>query len=169
MSQDPSSNSIFIPNSTDDDLQFIDSRPTSKLERVRDPKHFNIEYVIFNVTLSNEWAQWWNETAWRRENDLKRVLFDSQRLKSTVWQFMRSCAKLSDGTPYVQCERCGAILVHPCIKDAGTTALSRHLKSDECRRTAKQKGKGNIEFFSKRKKVCCLLIITLIITILIEI
>jgi hypothetical protein len=124
------------------------------LQRVKDPKQRNETYVLYNPSLDKEWHQWWSSTSWRQAHSTKQINFNVSKLRSPVWSVVINCAREKDGHPFIQCQRCEAILSHPAIKDSGTSTLARHPQTEECRKAAKQKGKESITIFMKKNPVC---------------
>jgi hypothetical protein len=100
-----------------------------------------------------EWNAWWNTTIWRKEHSDSSINFDKSTLKSVAWEYIKPCARFHDGLLSVQYERCEVVLVHPAVKDTGTSVLARHSKSEECKKQAKRKGKEDIKLFIEKKKV----------------
>ena len=71
---------------------------------------------------------------------------------------MRSCTRINNSKPFVQCQQCKTVLEHPVITQEGLSTILRHTFTDDCKRTARQKRKTNLNFFKNIKKIFRLLL-----------
>lgn len=96
-----------------------------------------------------EFSEWWEGTYWaqhnsERGNAARGIQWDSRVRSSNVWQNFDQAAKIIDGTPFVVCRLCSTALVHPNVRMSGTSALSKHTKSNTCQR---RDGRNSVSSF----------------------
>ena len=97
---------------------------------------------------------WWRETTWVvQQNDMsflditKQIGWDSLYRVSETWKKFHQAASCTTGEPVVMCQRCYTTLVHPKVKNTGTSALGKHLLSAQCRRELRDSSQSSISSF----------------------
>jgi len=65
-------------------------------------------------------------------SDARIRLWDMTSRHSEDWQSFRQVAKLSDGTPSLQCLRCNMAIRHPAASQATAGNLGKHLATVKC-------------------------------------
>ena len=110
-------------------------------------------YVVWSSDTKDIWDHWWSKTTWRSHNPTIKIGWSTARRKSNVWKYFRSIARISDGTPLLQCIRCQQIFKHSGILQSGTSTLTRHLQRPDCIRISKNKGLCALDRYLQREKV----------------
>lgn len=116
------------------------------------------ECVLFTHT--NQFFEWWKHTIFCTNNvDLERFIcddafednhnseqpieryserfFDLTNTRAPIWSSYHIGALLATGEPRVMCKSCNQALTHPCVKNAGTSAMLKHLTSSRCQQAVR--------------------------------
>jgi hypothetical protein len=103
------------------------------------------EYVRFTAMQKKQFVDWWLETSYGKQKDLR---WDATRT-SEAWNGFDQVAQTETGLPKVMCQRCGQILEHPNFNPKGapngTSGLKRHRQGGQCQKGKTQKTQQGIE------------------------
>jgi hypothetical protein len=113
----------------------------------------SMKYIIPTEDTLSLFEGWWQETLWRKRNPSQKIAWNTSRNKSEAWRYFRALATLTTGEPIVQCVRCNDALKHPTIKNGGTNAMTRHVRSGACTKHSTDNGHGAITEHFPRQKV----------------
>jgi hypothetical protein len=149
----------FSGDQFDDDWDPLLSQP----KVVRAPAHLQRETppnwtknetaIVYTNDAAKDFVTWWEKTHFHECYPNRRILWSHDKKRAPCWQFYRTIARSKDGKPYVQCTRCRTALLHPTIKNSGTTTLTRHVDSSDCKKISGYRGFGALKKFLQKSKV----------------
>ncbi|KAJ5268071.1 hypothetical protein N7524_006111 [Penicillium chrysogenum] len=115
-------------------------RPPATLRRVG-PQHRK-KWIAYESHLETEFLEWWKETEYGQKlngEGQSQIKWSTGSRHADVWKHFDQVADIDSGRPRVICQACLTVLDHPQYKGNGTSAMSRHKKSNTCRK-GKKKG-----------------------------
>ncbi|KAJ5109552.1 hypothetical protein N7532_002724, partial [Penicillium argentinense] len=117
----------------------IARRPPGTLRRVGPQRRKN--WILFESSLEREFLGWWEKTEYGQKlngDGQSQIKWSTESRHADVWKHFDQVADIDTGRPRVICQACLTLLDHPQHKKNGTSAMSRHLKSNTCRRGKKR-------------------------------
>jgi hypothetical protein len=94
-------------------------------------------FRIWHIT-----TRWFESQAELDKKKQKKINWGKKK-NAIEWPYFDEGALQSDGTPKIICIRCRKILAHPTLN--GTSGMSTHLSSEECRKSSKAQGLVQLE------------------------
>ena len=125
----------------------------SILERTYSFNSIKKGYVVQSSDTKDIQDHQQSKTIQRSYNPIIKIRQSTARRKLNVQKYFRSIARISDGTPLLQCIRCQQIFKHSGILQSGTSTLTRHLQRPDCIRISKNKGLCALNRYLQREKV----------------
>jgi hypothetical protein len=123
------------------------------IERVKATNHGDsILFGVWSKQHKLAWDRWWKRSQWRQDNSNEKIKWVS-KTSSDVWTHFRQVARISDGYPFIQCERCSNTIQHPQLRGNGTSAMQKHLNTEGCRAKAERDGHGAMDKFVSKLKM----------------
>lgn len=105
------------------------------------PQHRK-KWIAYESHLGTEFLEWWKETEYGQKlngEGQSQIKWSTGSRHADVWKHFDQVADMDSGRPRVICQACLTVLDHPQYKGNGTSAMSRHKKSNTCRK-GKKKG-----------------------------
>lgn len=137
VSIEPSSDAFL-----DSDFQSSDvttRRPPVTLRRVGPQRRKN--WILYEPEQHREFLEWWEKTEYGRKlngDGQSQVKWSTDSRHAEVWKHFDQVADIDSGRPRVFCPSCLTLLDHPQHKKNGTSAMSRHQRSNSCRKGKKR-------------------------------
>lgn len=98
-------------------------------------------WILYQSALEREFLGWWEETEYGQKlngDGQSQIKWSTESRHADVWKHFDQVADIDSGLPRVFCQACLTLLDHPQYKKNGTSAMSRHQKSNSCRKGKKR-------------------------------
>ena len=123
------------------------------LKRTMNPSQSKaIQYAAWEKETEHIFDGQWKETPWRIENLTVKIRWGPDKRRTQAWENYDHIARISDGKPFLQCQRCQLTLAHPSLRSIGTSTLNRHIETEQCKETAKRRGYKPLDGYFKKKE-----------------
>jgi hypothetical protein len=109
-------------------------RPPVTLRRVGPHRRKN---CLYESGLEREFLGWWEKTEYGQKlngDGQSQIKWSTESPHADVWKHFDQVAGIDSGRPRVFCQARLTLLDHPQYKKNGTSAISRHQKSNPCRK-----------------------------------
>lgn len=96
---------------------------------------------MYESNLEREFLGWWEDTEYGHKlkgDGQSQIKWSTESRHADVWKHFDQVADIDSGRPRVLCKACLTLLDHPQHKNHGTSAMSRHQKSNACRKGKKR-------------------------------
>ncbi|KAJ5267369.1 hypothetical protein N7478_010177 [Penicillium angulare] len=144
LSIEPSSDAFL-----DSDIQSLFNEPRNSYDTtVRRPPTLRRvgpqgrkSWILYEPSLEREFLEWWEKTNYGQklqEDGQSLIKWSTESRHADVWKHFDQVAHIDTGHPRVLCQACLTLLDHPQHRKNGTSAMSRHQKSNTCRRGKKR-------------------------------
>ncbi|KAJ5751564.1 hypothetical protein N7520_008481, partial [Penicillium odoratum] len=114
-------------------------RPPATLRRVGPQRRKN--WILYELYLEREFLGWWEKTEYGHKlngDGQSQIKWSTESRHADAWKHFDQVADIDSGRPRVLCKACLTLLDHPQYKGNGTSAMSRHQKSNSCRKGKKR-------------------------------
>ena len=98
-------------------------------------------WILYQSALEREFLGWWEETEYGQKlngDGQSQIKWSTESRHADVWKHFDQVADMDSGLPRVFCQACLTLLDYPQYKKNGTSAMSRHQKSNSCRKGKKR-------------------------------
>lgn len=103
--------------------------------------HRRKNWILYESDLEREFLGWWEKTEYGQKlngDGQSQIKWSTESRHADVWKHFDQVADIDSGRPRVFCQACLTLLDHPQYKKNGTSAMSRHQKSNSCRKGKKR-------------------------------
>jgi uncharacterized CHY-type Zn-finger protein len=98
-------------------------------------------WILYELYLEREFLGWWEKTEYGHKlngDGQSQIKWSTESRHADAWKHFDQVADIDSGRPRVLCKACLTLLDHPQYKGNGTSAMSRHQKSNSCRKGKKR-------------------------------